>query len=182
MMCHFKYRYMSFFSFFKQKVDLSNKLSSLEQQLSFELLELIKEIRINMEIQFLDEFNPIRTNIYESYKDYSNEDFKKMVRSSFYSGFDHFQERLKTLGENVFISSIKRAGQKQLGNELDIILKGTDLQRRRLFKLTDERKKINYLLLNICLSKDVILAKHLSHKETDEFILLLLHNTVSNIK
>ena len=52
----------------------------------------------------------------------------------------------------------------------------------RLFKITDERKKIDYLLLNICLSKDVILEKNLSHKETDEFILLLLHNTVSNIK
>ena len=59
---------MSFFSFFRRKVDLSNKLSSFEKQLSVELLELIKEIRINMEIQFLDEFNPVRTNIYERYK------------------------------------------------------------------------------------------------------------------
>lgn len=180
---------MGLFDFLKPKVDLSTKLNDYEQQSSVEMIFIIKGIRKHLETQFCSEYDPEPIDIYKYYEGYSNEEFQKSVQLSLRNGyfydskgeFLNFEDGLKSLTERLFSYALKRAKQKQLGNELDILIKGTNSDRERLFQVAEERKILSSNILFYCTSKEIILKGMLNENETGNYILFTIIEAVKNL-
>jgi hypothetical protein len=180
---------MGLFDFLKPKIDLSNKLNDFEKQSSVELIYIIKGIRQHLETQFCSEYDPEPIDIYKYYEGYSNEKFQKLVQLSLRNGyfydskgeFLNFEDGLKSLTEKLFSYALTRARQKQLGNELDILIKGTNSERERLFLVAEKRKILSSNLLIYCTSKEIILNEMINENETENYILFIIIEAVKNL-
>ena len=180
---------MGLFDFLKPKINLSNKLNDFEKQSSIELMYIIKGIRQHLETQFCSEYDPEPIDIYKYYENYSNEEFQKKVqfclRSEYYydskGEFLNFEDGLKSLTERLFSYALTRARQKQLGNELDILIKGTNSDRERLIRVAEERKILSSNILYYCTTKEIILNRILNENETENYILFIIIEAVKNL-
>lgn len=176
---------MGIFNFFRS----NNKLSNEEEDLSLELFYIIKEIQGCLEKQFLTEENPERIDINKFYRKYSDEKFQKMVfsilKTKYYYDINHksraFELSLKSLAEEIFSYSRTR-GLDEGYDEIEILLKGTDLQKNRLVNLSETRQKTLDNLLLYCTSKKILLDKLFNQSKSDKIILKLLRNAISNLK
>jgi hypothetical protein len=181
---------MGIFSFFKSKIDLNTNLSDFEIISAKEIFNIIKNIRLHLETQFRSEYNPDSIDIYKYYENFSKEDFQKAVKSSFKSGyfkdlhgnFIELEEGLRSLGVNIFSHALTRVKQKQLGNDLDILLKGTNSKKEKLFKQAEERKETIYFLVDYCSLKETILNKGLRENDVETFLLKLILSKANKIK
>ena len=180
---------MGLFDFLKPKIDLSNKLNDFEKQSSVELIHIIKGIRQHLETQFSSEYDPEPIDIYKYYEGHSNEKFQKAVQLSLRNGyfydskgeFLNFEDGLKSLTEKLFSHALSRARQKQLGNELDILIKGTNSDRERLFLVAEKRKILSSNLLIYCTTKEIILNRMINENETENYILFIIIEAVKNL-
>lgn len=180
---------MGLFDFLKPKIDLSNKLNDFEKKSSVELIHIIKGIRQHLETQFCSEYDPEPIDIYKYYEGYSNEKFQKSVQLSLKDGyfynskgeFLNFEDGLKSLTERLFSYALTRARQKQLGNELDILVKGTNSDRERLFLVAEKRKILSSNLLIYCTTKEIILNKMINEYETENYIVFIIIEAVKNL-
>lgn len=180
---------MGLFDFLKPKIDLSSKLNDFEKQSSVELTYIIKGIRQHLETQFCSEYDPEPIDIYKYYEDYSNEKFQKSVELSlrneyFYDSkgeFLSFEDGFKSLTEKLFSYALKRAKQKQLGNELDILIKGTNSDRERLFLVAEKRKILGSNLLTYITTKEIILNRMINENETENYILFIIIEAVKDL-
>lgn len=180
---------MGLFDFLKPKIDLSNKLNDYEKQSSVELIFIIKGIRQHLETQFCSEYDPEPIDIYKYYEGYSNEEFQKSVQLCLRNGyfydskgeFLNFEDGLKSLIEKLFSCALTRARQKLLGNELDILIKGTNSERERLFLVAEERKILSSNVLIYCTSKEIILNRMLNENETENYLLFIIIDSVKKL-
>lgn len=184
-----KNRRMGLFDFLKPKIDLSNKLNDLEKQSSVELIYIIKGIRQHLETQFCSEYDPEPIDIYKFYEGYPNDKFKNSVQLSLRNGyfynskgeFLNFEDGLNSLTEKLFSHALTRARQKQLGNELDILIKGTNSDKERLFLVAEKRKILSSNLLIYSTTKEIILNRMLGENEVENYILFIIIEAVKNL-
>ena len=180
---------MIFFNFFKPKINLSTELNNLEKKTSNDLFDLIEGIKKNLEIQFCSEYDPEPINIYEHYENHTDEKFHILVKASLKNGYyyknkgelSNIEEELNSIKEQVFSNALVRAKKKKLGNELDILLKGNDKERLKLFEIAEIKKVLAYNILIFCTSKETILNKSLSVNEIKTFMISLIIDTVKNL-
>jgi hypothetical protein len=180
---------MNFFNFFKPRINLSTELNNLEKKTSSDLFDLIEGIRKNLEIQFCSEFDPEPINIYKHYENHTDEKFYILVKASLKNGYYYknkeellnIEEELNSIKEQVFSYALVRAKKKKLGNELDILLKGNDKDRLRLFEIAEIKKELANNILTLCTSKKILLNKSLSVNEIKAFMISSIIDTVKNL-